>query len=197
MPDARVVFLGDELLLCCREQAAAILRNDGLTVVGPDASLGAAADIAECAARVIDLHQPDIALLVCSPYGFENTPAAARGEVPLSLSDFERTLISLSQTIPRFCGSQVACTTIPPIHIERLGVGIASPDGAAGFQRQIDQFNQLALNIFGEFNIFVRPIHENVARYIDDDLAADGFRLTPSGISRYAAEFAAAVYEAL
>ena len=197
MPDARVLFLGDELLLLCREQAAAILRNDGLTVVGPDASLGAAADIAECAARVIDLHQPDIALLVCSPYGFENTPGAARGDIPLSLPDFERTLISLSQTVPRFCGSQVACTTIPPIHIDRLGAHIDSRDAAAGFQRQIDQFNQLALDIFGEFNILVRPIHENVARHIDDDLATDGFHLTPSGIARYASEFAAAVYEAL
>lgn len=200
MAKARVLLLGDDLHLSFRERLSRMLSEDGLEVVGPAASCGDAAALAEGAAGWAAQFGPDLACFGCGPWPTESLVAAvAGGRVaqsvePISLSTFERSLMETVRALGQTCGRQVVYCTTPPVHEGRLGEASGERDVAHAINGWIAQYNQIATGLMGELNVAVADLHHELARFDSDALGEDGVRLTAAGVEIAARVVATGIY---
>ncbi|HYE01710.1 MAG TPA: hypothetical protein VD963_00605 [Phycisphaerales bacterium] len=194
-----VLLVGDSVRVAYQPRLSALLSEDGLRVVAPQASTGNCRTCRDQAQAWIEEHMPDIACFSCGQHAAEQTTTVLERE-EVSLDEYEHDLLGLVETFRRFCGRQVVFVTMPPVHAERLAAGLAVPDAAdltRRLNRTIAQYNELALVLMGQMNVAVCDLHAELRRDLDAALGDDGVSLTPAGIEIAARAVAKEIYGVL
>lgn len=192
MPDMKVLLLGDAIRLSYQDRVAEILAEDGLRVIPLDTTTGHSSRCAELVSDLAESHDPDVACFSAGPYAAEDLHNITEDDL-IPFGRFECDICRIADILRRYAGRQVAFITTPPIHVDRFASRHPGDDGydlAFHHRRHIEEYNELAIGLMAEMNIYVTDLYHDLSPHVDEALGEDGVELSESG-RRLAAEIVA------